>query len=141
MSANVGLVACAKTKLCVPAPARDLYQSALFKRASAYCDRTYDRWYILSAKHGLLQPDRVIEPYDKTLKTMRKEERQRWADMVFEQISAANPPDATYYFHAGQRYREFLIRRVTGALPFEGLGIGKQLAWYDAAERASAANS
>lgn len=40
-------------------------------------------------------------------------------------------PDATYSFHAGQRYREFLIGRLPAMLPFEGLGTSKQLAWYD----------
>src|SRR4051794_13170880 len=106
---KIGLVACGKTKLPVAALAQDLYQGALFKKASAYCERTYDRWFILSAKYGLLDPDRVIEPYDRTLKTMTREERVGWAAKVLEQIAAVNLPDATYFFHAGQRYREFLV--------------------------------
>lgn len=75
MSFKISLVACLKTKLEKPAPARDLYQSPLFQKASAYCERTYDRWFILSAKYGLLDPKFVIEPYDLSLKSMTREER------------------------------------------------------------------
>ena len=59
---TVGLVACASQKLQRPAPARELYVSQLFKKASAYAGLTCDRWYILSAKHGLVHPDTVLEP-------------------------------------------------------------------------------
>jgi hypothetical protein len=61
---TVGLVGCAARKLQGPAPARELYVSQLFRKASAYAEATCDRWYILSAKHGLVHPDTVLEPYD-----------------------------------------------------------------------------
>ena len=67
---RIGIVACSKTKLATPAPAKDLYTSPLFKAARAYCERTYDRWFILSALHGLVEPETVIEPYDVTLARM-----------------------------------------------------------------------
>ncbi|WP_395858435.1 DUF6884 domain-containing protein [Arthrobacter sp. KBS0702] len=41
----------------------------MFKKASAYAELTCDRWYILSAKHGLLHPDEIIQPYDMRLGT------------------------------------------------------------------------
>ncbi|MBT2549736.1 hypothetical protein J7I85_15680 [Arthrobacter sp. ISL-65] len=59
---RVGLVACASQKLQRPAPARDIYVSQLFRKASAYAEKTWDRWYVLSAKHGLVRPDTVLEP-------------------------------------------------------------------------------
>lgn len=59
---TVGLVGCASQKLKRPAPARELYVSPLFKKASAYAEATCDRWYVLSAKHGLVHPDAVLEP-------------------------------------------------------------------------------
>lgn len=53
---TVGLVGCTSQKLKRPAPARELYVSSLFKKASAFAERSCDRWYVLSAKHGLLHP-------------------------------------------------------------------------------------
>jgi hypothetical protein len=50
---TVGLVGCASQKLRRPVPARELYVSQLFKKASAYAEATCDRWYVLSAMHEL----------------------------------------------------------------------------------------
>lgn len=41
---TMGLVGCASQKLKRPAPARGLYVSQLFKKASAYAELTCDRW-------------------------------------------------------------------------------------------------
>ncbi len=46
------------------ARALEPYVSQLFKKASAYAELTCDSWYVLSAKHGPVHPDEVIEPYD-----------------------------------------------------------------------------
>jgi hypothetical protein len=80
----VGLVGRASQKLQRPAPARELYVSQLFKKASAYAERTCDRWYILSAKHDLVHPDEVIEPYDVRLGTNHRTTPpiHHWCDMV-----------------------------------------------------------
>lgn len=131
MTIKVGLVAGTTAKLEKPAPAGEMYQSPVFKKAAAYCQRNYDRWFILSAKHGLLDPKFVIDPYEASLKSMSREERARWAEMVLGQIARLTRPDATFYFHTGQRYREFLVGQLPAVLPFEGLTIGQQLAWYE----------
>jgi hypothetical protein len=58
MTREVGLVSCTKSKTDHSAPPKDLYEpSALFRKARRYCKDTHDEWYILSAKHGLLEPD------------------------------------------------------------------------------------
>src|SRR5438045_3747628 len=105
---NIGLVSCSKTKQSVAAPARYLYTSELFKKASAYCEATYDRWFILSAVHGLVEPTQVVEPYDKTLKRISGKERREWASKVLKQIQAAGLQNETFYFHAGDTYRQHL---------------------------------
>lgn len=43
-------------------------------------------WFILSAKHGLLDPERMTEPYDKTLNTMGAVERREWAETVMDAL-------------------------------------------------------
>ena len=79
---SVGLVGCAATKTTVAQPARLLYRSQLFARASAYAERTYDHWFVLSAQHYLVHPDERLEAYDKRLAGMPLWERDHWASMV-----------------------------------------------------------
>jgi hypothetical protein len=134
----VGLVGCAARKAPGRRRARDLYVSDLFRKASAYADRAYDRWFILSAKHGLVDPDVELEPYDVTLSRMGAPARRAWAGRVLEQIGALGLPDGTRFFlHAGARYREHLAPALRAETPLRGLGIGQQLRWY--AERRPAA--
>jgi Family of unknown function (DUF6884) len=129
---SVGLVGCGKGKLDHATYARILYTGTLFRKASAYCIANYDAWFILSAKHGLLDPDDVIDPYDLSLKRLDKEERRSWAKRVLEQIDDRALNDAMFYIHAGDRYAEHLEPQLPSQRPLKGLGIGKQLAWYSA---------
>lgn len=71
---RIALVGCTKGKLPARAPARDLYVGDLFAKARAYA-QTFDAWYVLSARHGLVLPDEVIEPYDVTLGDKRRDRR------------------------------------------------------------------
>lgn len=87
---KVGFVACSSSKLTRAAPAWQLYTSPLFRLSVAYLTQKVgvDRWYVLSAKHGLVAPETVLEPYDETLTKMGKAERQAWGERVAEQIYA-----------------------------------------------------
>lgn len=64
---TVCLVGCSKTKLPYAAPAKELYTSPLFKLGRAWAEANSDAWAILSAHHGLIEPDSIIEPYDITI--------------------------------------------------------------------------
>jgi hypothetical protein len=79
---RIGLVGCAKTKLDHPALARSLYVSDLFKKASAYVERTYDHWFILSAQHYLVHPDEILEPYDRSMRDLDAAAKRHWAGIV-----------------------------------------------------------
>ena len=138
---KVGLVGCVKTKRPHPAPARDLYISDLFQKRRHYVERCYDSWLVLSAKHHVVPPDTMLEPYDETLKKKTAAERRQWATRVFEQLKARfpNPSECVFYFHAGREYQEELIHLFERhgyrwQNPLQGLGIGKQLQWYDRRE-------
>jgi len=67
----VFIVPCGNEKLPRAAPARDLYTGSqfayVFPRAAAAARRTGGEVFILSALHGLVEPDRVIEPYNKKM--------------------------------------------------------------------------
>ncbi len=74
--------------------ARDLYVSDWFVKARAYVERTGIDWCILSAEYGLLDPESVIAPYERTLNTMGVVERRAWASKVLGQLQTRVRPTA-----------------------------------------------
>lgn len=129
----VGLVGCAAAKLKRPAPARDLYTSALFRKAAAYAEANSDRWYVLSALHGLVDPDTVLAPYDVRLGDRRTGPIiWDWAARVNTQLADAlvDVAEPRLLVLAGEQYRTVLrLTDLPYDVPMEGLGIGQQLAW------------
>lgn len=128
------LVSCVSKKLEHAAPARDLYRSTWFVFARRVIERERAPWYILSAKHGLVHPDSVIAPYDRSLNTMRVADRRDWAKRLESQMDESLPSAKEVIVFAGQRYREhledYLRRRFDSVtVPMRGLGIGQQLSW------------
>ena len=131
------LVSCVKTKGEIPAPAMDLYTSNWFRKARACVEKTGCPWRILSAQYGLVPPEEKIRPYQKTLNTMRVDERRVWAKRVLAGLGPCLDGVDTVVFLAGQRYREFLEpalgeRGLAVRVPMSGLRQGQQLAWLDA---------
>jgi hypothetical protein len=129
---TVYLVSCVSKKLPKPAQARDLYTSDWFLKARHYVERTGSPWFILSAEHGLVPPNRVLAPYERTLSAMRMLDRQAWAAQVKAQMETSLPDADRIVVLAGLRYREFLVeylrqRARTVEVPMEGLSIGRQL--------------
>ncbi|SDD46480.1 DUF6884 domain-containing protein [Natrinema hispanicum] len=137
---EIGLVSCTKTKREHAAPPAKLYSpSALFSKARQYCELYHDDWYILSAKHQLLKPDRLsIEPYDETLTGARVARKREWSQAVYEELKEAGllESNVTLVFHAGKAYYEELLplledHDVTIEISTEGLLIGERLSWYN----------
>lgn len=134
MGRKIALVSCVETKKPVAGPAGTLYDSDWFRKASSYARQIADEWYILSAKHGLLDPETIIEPYEKTLKTMPKPERAAWARGVIPQLQQVLRPGDRVVFLAGKDYRENLVQPVGQMgchveIPMKGLSFGPQKAW------------
>ena len=136
MSKEIGLISCVKTKRDEPATPKNLYTSDYFEKMRAYAEQNHDEWWILSAKHGLLDPDGdPIEPYDDTLQNATKSQKRDWAARIVEQMEEHDllREETTFVIHAGQDYYEELIpllEQVTVEIPTEGLGIGEKQAWY-----------
>lgn len=135
------LVSCVGRKALKASPAAELYRSDWFRKARAYVTALGADWRILSAEHGILRPDQVVAPYDRTLNGMSKEARQVWAERVVEQLRAEGlAADRPIVFLAGTRYRHPLLvdwLQLTHpvSVPMAGLGIGQQKAWLIAALR------
>lgn len=86
-AADLLLVGCVKRKLDRPAPARDLYTSALFRKERDYAERSRLRWYMLSAEHGLVAPETVLAPYDLRLTRTPQAYRREWGERVLKQVA------------------------------------------------------
>ena len=135
---RIGLVGCVKEKAASARPAADLYTSTLFRGRTAYVRRSCDRWFVLSALHGVVGPDAVVEPYDVALDTASRSERRTWSRRVLEQLGDHLGELGQYDFeiHAGAPYRDFGLLeglRAAGASvtnPTEGMRIGEQLSFY-----------
>lgn len=134
MGKNIALVSCVNRKHCIPMPARDLYCSDWFRKASAYAMCIADEWYILSAKYGLIEPYEVIEPYCQTLNDMPVVERRAWAGRIWDEFKEKLKSGDHVIILAGARYREYLIKPIQDMgcsveIPMAGLRIGEQLRW------------
>ncbi len=132
--AKIHLVSCVRQKDSRAREARDLYLSDWFFKARAYVESHRFRWFILSAKHGVMDPSAVTEPYDMTLNTMRVHLRREWAARVAEQLGAILQPGDTVAILAGARYREFITGHLSRMgyaveVPMNGMRIGEQLRW------------
>lgn len=82
----IGLVSCSQQKLSHSAPARELYCSPLFKLSLKYAESLCETTYVLSAKHGLVELDQVLDPYDMPLGKMSKQMRNAWGCRVASSI-------------------------------------------------------
>jgi hypothetical protein len=132
--ARIFLISCASKKRGESTRAGDLYVSALFSKSKELATFEADKWYILSAKHGLLRPDQIIGPYDKTLHRMTRTERHHWAQRVLDEVKHVSAPSDNITILAGSAYREMLVpeledRGYAVSVPMLGLSIGNQLKW------------
>ena len=137
---EIGLVSCTKSKRDSAAQPRDLYdESPLFRKERTYVEANHDDWYILSAKHHLLDPTGPkIEPYDETLTGAPVARRREWALAVRDELEAEGllEEDTTLVFHTGKDYYGELLPLLEESpmevkLPTEGLQIGEKLSWYN----------
>lgn len=135
---DIILVSCVKTKLPVAAKAKDLYTSALFRKASTYVKRKGIAWYILSAEHGLVSPEQWLEPYERYLPNETSSYREAWGAKVVDDLERIEGPlqGKVIEIHAGSVYVNVIASRLRarGAVirePLNGLPMGKRLQWYD----------
>ncbi|MSP14843.1 MAG: hypothetical protein EXR62_18020 [Chloroflexi bacterium] len=127
---TIVLISCGKKKLPHKAKAANLYISDLFVKSLKYARMLKpDRIFILSAKHGLLDLDQAIEPYDVTLNPMPVAQVKAWAARVLGQLKQrADLRNDQFIFLAGVKYRKYLVPHLASyTVPMEGLTIGKQL--------------
>jgi hypothetical protein len=140
---RVLLLGCVKTKRQGTHPAKDLYTSPLFSKRRGYAEASGLPWFILSAEHGLVDPDQPIEQYDRTLNGMKAADREVWGGRVVQALRdrLGDFRGTTFEVHAGARYVDAIQQGIIAAHGHVSValahdGIGRQLAWYEAQSRA-----
>lgn len=135
---EIGLVSCTNSKREEASKPKELYTpSNLFSKKRRFVENNHDDWYILSAKHHLLDPDgKPIEPYDDTLSGAPVQRRREWSQTVFEQLQSEGLLSHRLVIHAGKDYYEQLLtlldeEQVEYRIPTEGLRIGEKMSWYN----------
>jgi len=127
---RVVLVTCGAKKKPERSTARDLYIGPYYQACMEYAEALRpDHIFILSARYGLLDPDRKISPYDETLNGMGVRERRKWGRQVLEQIKKKfGAGNVEYTILAGAPYWRYLVEELKDVrLPLKGKRIGKQL--------------
>lgn len=116
------LISCCSKKNEVTGTPEEVYCSQLFKLSLKYARLLNpDKILILSAKYGVLSLDDIIQPYNLSLTTMNKADREQWYQKVMSQLDKSDH----YVVLAGKKYYEGLDLDME--LPLEGLGIGQRL--------------
>jgi hypothetical protein len=136
---RIVLIGCGKLKLAEACAAKDLYVGRLFIARRDYAERSGHPWLIISARHGLVNPDHILHPYNKTMPTQRHA-LERWAEKFkaqYLQLIRAGAEPVTLEVHAGADYvvgvrlAMFLFPIVTIEHPIFGMGIGEQISFYN----------
>jgi hypothetical protein len=132
---KIVLISCSSKKMPHKTKAQDLYISALFRGNLRYAkSQKPDYIFVLSAKYGLLELDREIEPYDVTLKDMSSVQVRAWANVVLGQLGKRVDLRTDHFILlAGSRYRKYLVPQMASyETPLQGMAIGKQLQYLAA---------
>lgn len=136
--AKIVLLSCTKSKLDHTAPAQELYSaSPMFQKTLEYGKKLKpDKMFILSAKHHLVPLTKELAPYDKTLKEMSKDEKEKWGEETVKQMKSAgiNPEKDKFIFLTGSEYMKPLANYIPEnnmEKPMEGKRFGQRLKWLN----------
>jgi hypothetical protein len=130
------LISCSKTKGGHRDLARDMYTSPLYRKSVMVAEAWGLPFSILSAKHGLLNPDEIIEPYDLTLKGASKQFKSEWGHRVDGQIRRSAYGMKRLIILAGDDYYVPLIEAgafspLSFLAPMQGLSLGNRLGFLN----------
>jgi hypothetical protein len=126
----VTLIGCGKAKRETAQPARHLYIGNLFRAALEHAEATSHVVFIVSGRHGLLELDQVVEPYEYELRAV---DGGRWARDVVHALDLRAPrtPATRVVVFAGGAYARALGEVLPAAAqPCAGMTIGRRLRWF-----------
>ena len=131
--AIIALISCVSKKCQYKTKAQNMYISPLFLKSLKYVNHILKptKTFILSAKYGLLETDKEIEPYNETLNDKNQNEKLAWANNVMNQLrKECDIKNDKFIFLAGKAYYEKLIFHLpNNEILMQNLPIGKRLQW------------
>lgn len=113
---DVVLIGCGSEKAAVPTTAADLYTGSLYaahRRILTHLG-TWPPTAILSAEHGWLMPEQVIEPYKKHIDDLTAEELETWGDRVASRLYAQHLEKPVVLVLAGGAYIDPWLKGCSG---------------------------
>lgn len=102
------LISCGKRKSDVTCLAKNMYNSCRFQKLKSIAESNSAEWYILSAKHGLLSPEKIIQPYDLCLADCTDEYKRKWAEGIIKKFSHYNK-DTLFLVVANNDYSQHIV--------------------------------
>ena len=117
---KIALIGCCKRKQGKNEPnelffAKDIYIGNSFKKSKEQGIVKFEceDYYILSAKHHLLDKNEKITYYDKTLCKMNVNEKREWAKKVLEELNSKfDLKNDVFYIFAGKCYYKNLVEHL-----------------------------
>jgi hypothetical protein len=119
------IVTCVKKKRKGRHKAKDLYISDLFKKMRHYAETNNYDWRIISAKHGLIDPETIIESYEdesldqfKLLHGRRTDKLKTKKETLRKKIEVQLKPTLEDYeriiLMCGKNYRDVILPFLKG---------------------------
>jgi hypothetical protein len=135
---NIIFLSCTAAKTEYKCRAEELYSpSPMFQKSLEYSKRLKsDRIYVLSALHYVVPLDKELEPYNKTVKDMSKNEKDSWGlnvKKILEQ-EGINLKEDRFIFFAGQEYQKPLTKFIPPKNLKDtliGKRFGERLKWFN----------
>ena len=139
---TIYLVSCSKDKKKHDALAKDLYISKRFILSRELAEAYSDQWFILSAQHGLLKPDSLIAPYDKSLLDIDRKTKKRWLNLILQQLEPYLAEETNVVYLGDDHYfREIskwlVSKNVSIFTPFQHLKKEIRIPWLQQAQKSS----
>jgi hypothetical protein len=133
---SVVLVGCGAAKLAKRSKAKDLYVGSLFRAARRHAERLGCEWRVLSARYGLVNPERRIAPYNERL-VHNALARIQWATAATTGLACEVGTNIEVTILAGSDYADPIraqleARGIKVHTPLAGLTMGRRLAWFKA---------
>lgn len=82
------IVGCGSAKHDGVLPAKEKYSSPYFSLKRSYAEAVGTEWAILSAEHGLIDPETEIDDYDRSVSEMPASRRAAWGNAAGTSIVA-----------------------------------------------------
>ena len=86
-SGRVALIGSSGATSDEPRPAGEMFRSDGFARAREHAQHSRLPWFVLSAKHGLLDPAEVISPHEIQIDDQPASYRTAWGEWVVAQLA------------------------------------------------------